>query len=112
MATYNNTIIKHRSDTLANWNNYNPVINEGEIVFIKDTNQIKIGDGNSRFNALSVYGDVTTITTNVSSLQTNVSSLQTNVSSLQTTTANQNERISDLESELEGVGVIMQDILS
>lgn len=112
MATYNNTIIKHRSDTLANWNNYNPVINEGEIVFIKDTNQIKIGNGNSRFNALSVYGDTTTLNTNVSSLQTNVSSLQTNVGNLQTTTTNQGSRITNLESELEGVGEIIQNILS
>lgn len=44
MAT-TNVDLKQRRDTTTNWNNYNPVLPDGEIGYDKDRNIIKIGNG-------------------------------------------------------------------
>jgi trimeric autotransporter adhesin len=58
MANSEQVIVKRiqiRRDTLANWNTVDPVLADGEIGYIKDTNNIKIGDGTTAFNSLSYF---------------------------------------------------------
>lgn len=47
------TKLQIRRDTLNNWYLINPVLSEGEIGFVIDTNKIKIGDGYKRWSDLS-----------------------------------------------------------
>lgn len=46
-----------RSDTLANWNNFNPILRYGELVAIYSANEIpklKIGNGTDNFTDLPI----------------------------------------------------------
>lgn len=52
MADYRLTI---RRDTQANWASANPVLAQGEPGFETDTNNLKVGDGTSHWNALPYY---------------------------------------------------------
>jgi hypothetical protein len=55
MVTKDQVIIKRiqiRRDTLANWLSVNPVLADGEIAYIKNTNSVKIGDGIKKFSEL------------------------------------------------------------
>lgn len=45
--------IQNRRDILSNWNAVNPVLADGEIGFIKDTNELVIGNGVDTFSNLS-----------------------------------------------------------
>jgi hypothetical protein len=54
--------IKLRRDTAANWVNVNPILGAGEPGLETDTNKIKYGDGQSRWNSLP-YPTVTFPTT-------------------------------------------------
>jgi hypothetical protein len=45
--------IQNRRDILSNWNAVNPVLADGEIGFIKDTNELVIGNGIDTFSNLS-----------------------------------------------------------
>ena len=45
MATLNNSEIRQRIDTHANWNTANPVLGNGEFAISSDKNDFKIGDG-------------------------------------------------------------------
>lgn len=58
--------IQIRRDTLANWSSNNPVLASGEIVFVSDNNQLKVGDGSSNFNNLA-YLETSTINTKTDS---------------------------------------------
>ena len=46
------TVIKHRSDTAANWSSVNPTLSVGEIGFDTTNNRFKMGDGTNPWNAL------------------------------------------------------------
>lgn len=46
------TIIQIRKGTSASWESSNPVLQQGEFIFIQDANHIKMGDGVSNYNAL------------------------------------------------------------
>lgn len=49
--------IQHRRDTKANWEQYNPVLLEGEIgVVMDDPNLYKVGDGTNAWNDLPFRG--------------------------------------------------------
>ena len=48
--------IQQRHDTAANWNAANPILLEGEMGLITDTNQYKVGDGETRWNNLPLLG--------------------------------------------------------
>ena len=48
--------IQLRRDTAARWQNYNPILSEGEPGFETDTDQYKIGDGVSTWNQLPYRG--------------------------------------------------------
>jgi len=55
MVTKDQVIIKRiqiRRDTLANWLSVDPVLADGEIAYIKNTNSVKIGDGIKKFSEL------------------------------------------------------------
>lgn len=58
--------IQIRRDTLANWNSNNPILASGEIVFVSDNNQLKVGDGASNFVNLP-YLETSTINTKTDS---------------------------------------------
>jgi hypothetical protein len=47
--------IQVRRDTLANWTSANPTLAQGEISFVTDTGNIKIGDGSSNWATLSYF---------------------------------------------------------
>lgn len=50
-----NTRIKNKKDTLANWESNNPVLLDGEIIFIIDTDgtiRSKVGNGTDVYSAL------------------------------------------------------------
>ena len=51
-----NTRIQLRNDLAANWNSKNPRLNKGEIGIEIDTRKMKVGDGNTTWNALSYMG--------------------------------------------------------
>lgn len=46
------TTIQIRKGTSKSWESSNPVLQQGELVFVQDKNQIKIGDGVSNYNEL------------------------------------------------------------
>ena len=49
--------VQFRRDTAARWQQYNPVLMEGEIGFVSDSrNQFKIGDGIHTWNELELQG--------------------------------------------------------
>lgn len=48
--------IELRRDLSANWSSTNPVLAQGEVGVTTDTGQVKIGDGISTWNALSLQG--------------------------------------------------------
>lgn len=51
-----NVRIKNKRDTDANWTSKNPVLLDGEIILVRDSNgttRMKIGDGVSKYNQLS-----------------------------------------------------------
>lgn len=50
--------IQIRRDTLANWATNNPVLLQGEMGYVTDTNQAKFGDGVNPWNDLPYFGDV------------------------------------------------------
>ena len=55
-----NTRIKNKKDTLANWESNNPVLLDGEIIFIINTDgtiRSKIGDGTNTYSALPFLDD-------------------------------------------------------
>jgi hypothetical protein len=47
--------IKVRRDSESNWENENPVLEEGEIGYAKDLNSAKIGDGTTAWNNLDWF---------------------------------------------------------
>lgn len=47
-----NAKVLQRIDTLANWTSKNPILRKGEIGIISDTNEIRIGDGSTKFTNL------------------------------------------------------------
>ena len=47
-----NAKILSRIDTLTNWNTKNPILSKGEIGIISDINEIRIGDGSTKFTNL------------------------------------------------------------
>lgn len=52
---FNSVRLEHPRDTEANWIYHNPILRNGEIIFVDMTNgsiYIKVGDGVSRYNAL------------------------------------------------------------
>lgn len=44
-----------RKDTNANWSLYNPILAHGEIIYVTDTNKLKIGDGIHTFLELPEF---------------------------------------------------------
>lgn len=66
------TLIQVRRDTLLNWNSSNPVLASGEIAFISDNNQLKVGDGSSTFTNLP-YLQSSTINTKTESYTLTIS---------------------------------------
>jgi hypothetical protein len=50
--------IQVRRDTLDNWNSNNPTLASGEIGFVTDTYQLKIGDGVTLWNSLDYFSDI------------------------------------------------------
>lgn len=49
-------IIQLKRDTAANWELYNPILNEGEMGYQTDgSHLIKVGDGTTEWNDLPVY---------------------------------------------------------
>jgi hypothetical protein len=50
--------IQIRRDTLGNWATNNPVLLQGEMGYVTDTNQVKFGDGVNPWNDLPYFGDV------------------------------------------------------
>lgn len=55
---YTDGILRHRTDTLANWEKFNPVLAKGEIVIVNDgdTVKLKAGDGAKKFTSLPYIG--------------------------------------------------------
>lgn len=47
--------------TEAYWNNADPILPKGEPGYITGTPKHKIGDGSSRWSALTMYGDATSL---------------------------------------------------
>jgi hypothetical protein len=47
--------IQTRRDTLANWSINNPVLLQGEMGYVTDTNQVKFGDGINPWNDLDYF---------------------------------------------------------
>lgn len=47
--------IVFRKDTLSNWRNANPILENGEPAYIIDTGAFKIGDGRTAFNDLGTH---------------------------------------------------------
>ena len=45
-----------RRDTAANWQFVNPILLEGELGYVTDTANFKIGDGNTQWQLLGYYG--------------------------------------------------------
>lgn len=54
MSTF--AIINHRTGTAAEWTAVNPVLEKGELGYESDTHKMKLGDGTSRWAALSYAG--------------------------------------------------------
>lgn len=52
MAKVYNTIFKLKRGTASRWAELNPILQQGEPGFVYDTNQLKIGDGNTPWNEL------------------------------------------------------------
>ena len=44
-----------RQDTASNWQQNNPTLLSGELGFVTDTNQLKIGNGTSSWNDLDYF---------------------------------------------------------
>lgn len=56
--------IQLRKDSSANWGSVNPVLLRGEPGFETDTGKLKIGDGNTAWNALAYIGGSEGVSTN------------------------------------------------
>lgn len=52
------TTIQNRRGTAAEWTTANPVLSDGEVGFERDTNQVKIGNGVTAWNALGYFAPV------------------------------------------------------
>ena len=46
--------IQIRRDTSSNWATANPVLSEGELAYVTDTNTLKIGDGTNNYANICV----------------------------------------------------------
>ena len=46
-----------RRDTISNWTSANPVLANGELGYVSDTDKLKVGDGTTAFNTL-VYSNI------------------------------------------------------
>ena len=60
MASVSKVRISLRSDDLSNWESKNPVLNNGELAIVRDTNsnaRFKIGDGITAFKSLSYVNE-------------------------------------------------------
>ena len=47
--------IQFRRDTAANWTSCDPTLKSGELGYVTDTNQFKIGDGATAWSTLTYY---------------------------------------------------------
>lgn len=55
--------IKQRRGTLANWEAVNPILDQGELGVILDTNELVVGDGTTSFSNLKRFLNETQIAT-------------------------------------------------
>lgn len=87
--TFNNSQIRQRIDSHANWNSINPVLADGEMAISNDKNDFKIGDGVKDWQtigyAISSNQAVQTAQTAASNAQTTANAAQTAASNAQTT---------------------------
>ena len=87
--TFNNSQIRHRIDSHANWNTINPVLADGEMAISNDKNDFKIGDGVKQWQtieyAISNNQAVQNAMTAASNAQTTANAAQTAASNAQTT---------------------------
>ena len=79
---YTDGILRHRTDTLANWEKFNPVLAKGEIVIVNDgdTVKLKAGDGAKKFTSLPYIGgaiaDLSGINNNINNILSRLSVLE------------------------------------
>lgn len=87
--TLNNSQIRQRIDSHANWNSANPVLADGEMAISNDRNDFKIGDGVKNWQiigyAISSNQAVQAAQTAASQAQTTANDAQTAASNAQTT---------------------------
>jgi uncharacterized protein (DUF4415 family) len=87
--TLNNSQIRQRIDSHANWNSINPVLADGEMAISNDKNDFKIGDGVKQWQiidyAISNNQAVQTAQTAASNAQTTANAAQTAASNAMTT---------------------------
>ena len=86
--TLNNSQIRQRIDSHANWNSINPVLADGEMAISNDRNDFKIGDGVKNWQtieyAISNNQAVQNAQTAASNAQTTANNAQTAASNAQT----------------------------
>lgn len=87
--TLNNSQIRQRIDSHANWNTINPVLADGEMAISNDKNDFKIGDGVKDWQtigyAISTNQAVQNAMTAASNAQTTANNAQTAASNAMTT---------------------------
>lgn len=87
--TLNNSQIRQRIDSHANWNTINPVLADGEMAISNDKNDFKIGDGVKNWQtieyAISNNQAVQNAQTAASNAQTTANNAQTAASNAMTT---------------------------
>lgn len=87
--TLNNSQIRQRIDSHANWNSINPVLADGEMAISNDKNDFKIGDGVKDWQtigyAISTNQAVQTAQTAASNAQSTANDAQTAASNAMTT---------------------------
>lgn len=87
--TLNNSQIRQRIDSHANWNTINPVLADGEMAISNDKNDFKIGDGVKDWQtigyAISTNQAVQNAMTAASNAQTTANAAQTAASNAQKT---------------------------
>ena len=87
--TLNNSQIRQRIDSHANWNSINPVLADGEMAISNDKNDFKIGDGVKDWQtigyAISTNQAVQNAMTAASNAQTTANAAQTAASNAMTT---------------------------
>lgn len=116
-------IFQHRRDTLTNWNSVNPVLADAEIGFIKDldengkqkTSLYKIGDGQTAWNDLPLFGFGGTVRNTVdawkgSDLDTTVASQQAILDKLTEKLQPVHDQLSDLYNVKIDRNQLIQDI--